>query len=531
MLQFKNIFNSLSCHCEVQPQSGRFEPWQSQAVHLNLRQNLRFPRRQSSLSARLLGMTSNWNTTKTLSRWNKTLIILALFILFLFPLSVNAHQILFYYNSLDGTDGALLQCVKILQGAGHKVKVMNVAGKSYDPTGDLWGPPFDQVWDMRFVNRDKENCGSGSPLAADYFTEKWRSKAVSYLNHCGKLFIAGEHYQLIDRDEGLYRFLMEIHAVNDGYDDCPPSANGNSTTDGKAFYPVHKGLGPVSFYGEYVGGIPLEFLNGTSFVDTRNGWQDGDGVDRSVVSGWAGNQLGGLIKTPLSCRGKLFMVWDATMWTLGEEAARAQTRRPVVWDENSWFSWDSEPAEERDKNREIGKAQAVTKKFFPAVANWLGNAPCHCEPSAVQPIQAPTATLIPYVSIGQAGRPVRSQLSAVSSSTGSLSLTPTTHIPTPMAYLSSSGAPETIVFTSPPVNVYMGFRDGVGEYRLEVLDALGNHLKTLFDQSVTPNKREAWASWDGSNDLGIKVGAGSYFAVLSKDGHFLKMIVLSWRAR
>jgi flagellar hook assembly protein FlgD len=122
-------------------------------------------------------------------------------------------------------------------------------------------------------------------------------------------------------------------------------------------------------------------------------------------------------------------------------------------------------------------------------------------------------------------------LSAVSSSKSNLPPAQTTHIPTSTASIPSSGAPETIVFTLPPVNVYMGFRDGVGNYKLDVLDGLGNHLKSLFDQSVTANKREAWASWDGTNDLGNKMGAGNYYVVLSKDGHFLKKIALSWVAR
>jgi hypothetical protein len=221
------------------------------------------------------------------------------------------------------------------------------------------------------------------------------------------------------------------------------------------------------------------------------------------------------------------MVWDATMWTLGQDAARAQTRRPVVWDENSWFSWNSEPAEERDRVRGIQKAQAVTKKFFPAVANWLGNAPCHCETSTVPLVQTPTTKMVPFVST-EVAVPVRSQLSAVSSSTGNLPLAQTTHISTPTTLLPPSGAPETIVFTLPSINVYMGFRDGVGVYKLEVLDGLGRHLKTLFDQSVAANQREAWASWDGTNDSGHQAGAGNYYVVLSKDGHFLKKIVLSW---
>lgn len=112
-------------------------------------------------------------------------------LIFLFPSFSAAHQILFYFNSEDGTDGALLQCVTILQNAGHQVTTIDVNGKNRNPQNDNWGAPYDQVWDMRFVDRDSTQCGSGRPEAGDYFDEHWRSKAVSFLNHCGKLFIAG----------------------------------------------------------------------------------------------------------------------------------------------------------------------------------------------------------------------------------------------------------------------------------------------------------------------------------------------------
>src|SRR5579883_1341464 len=133
---------------------------------------------------------------------NKNISLSSVFLLSLFftalvylcPRSAFALNILFYYNSDDGTDGALLQCVTILQNAGNQVTTVDVQGKNRDPRDDNWGAPYDQVWDMRFVDRDSTLCGSGRPEAADYFDVHWRSKAVSFLNHCGNLYIAGEHY-------------------------------------------------------------------------------------------------------------------------------------------------------------------------------------------------------------------------------------------------------------------------------------------------------------------------------------------------
>jgi len=84
------------------------------------------------------------------------------FLTVLFPASsAHAYRILFYHNSLDGTEGALLKCVDILRGAGHEVNVIDVKGRHYDPAGDNWGAPYDQVWDMRFVGRDPHTTFDG----------------------------------------------------------------------------------------------------------------------------------------------------------------------------------------------------------------------------------------------------------------------------------------------------------------------------------------------------------------------------------
>src|SRR5581483_4579995 len=221
-------------------------------------------------------------------------------LLFLLPLQLHAHKILFYYNSKDGTEGGLSQCVNILRIAGHHVTVIDIQGQAYDPTSDPWETAFDQVWDMRFVDVDTQGCGAARSTSADFFGERWRAKSIHYLNHCGNLFIAAEHYQLGNRNEGIYRFLKEIRAVKPGFDDCPPSPRGNSTTDGKDFYKLH-GLKDASiFYGAYVGGIPVRLLNGTSFGDTTEDWEGEDGVRRSFLNGWKGKQLGGGVQAP-SC--------------------------------------------------------------------------------------------------------------------------------------------------------------------------------------------------------------------------------------
>jgi hypothetical protein len=433
-----------------------------------------------------------------------------LFLLLLFPSALSARQILFYYNGKDGNE-IVLRCASILRDAGNKVTTVDVAGRSYDPTRDNWNSPYDQVWDMRFIDRDRERCGSGSPTAADYFDERWRAKATSYLNHCGRLFIAGEHYQMADRNEGLYQFLQDTQAVRPGYDSCAPSPRGNSTTEGRAFYPILSGLGPVSFYGAYVGGIPKVFLNGTSFVETKKDWRWEDGVNRSVVSGWSGDQLGGLIRAPLCAKGKLFIVWDATMWSLWDEDLQDEVDSvPPAWSESSWFSWDPEVQAAREKSRIVPRAQFFTRKFFPAIVQWLGaKGNCPCSPSEEDPVEVKVS-------------PVKSPARFSRAPTPTLAPPPQWRVSQP-----DRSAPETIVFTAPPVNVYMRFLDGPGFYQLDVMDAGGNRLKTVFQKQVTREK-EAWAAWDGAAEDGRLMPVGTYTAIFSKDGKVLRKIILTW---
>lgn len=434
----------------------------------------------------------------------------------LFPSSSQAHNILFYYNSQDGTDGALLQCVTILEKSGNQVTTIDEDGKNRNPANDNWDAPYDQVWDMRFVERDSPECGSGSPSAADYFDAHWRQKAVSFLNHCGNLFIAAEHYPLADRDEGLYVFLKQIQAVKAGYDSCPPSERGNDSTTGEAFYPVKHHLGPKLFYGAWVGGIPLDYLNGTSFVETGKDWEGDDAV-RSVVSGWKDSQLGGAV-TAVSCnRGKLFMVWDATMWTLWQKGMYDEEAEdsPPIWDDSAWQPWS--PKNLTKTRVDIEKAKKVTRIFFSAVAEWLGTRGCPCTQTASVSI-VPTATPVPVNQLPptQLPPPLPTPLSLLSVANQSSTIT---------APVKANG-PATITFSSFPVNIYMGFRDGAGKYQLCILDSYGRLIKTVFDTPIWAQK-EAWASWDGTDINGRQSSStGTFYAVLYKDSRPLRKIVL-----
>ncbi len=440
-------------------------------------------------------------------------------LIFLFPSFSAAHQILFYFNSEDGTDGALLQCVTILQNAGHQVTTIDVNGKNRNSQNDNWGAPYDQVWDMRFVDRDSTQCGSGRPEAGDYFDEHWRSKAVSFLNHCGKLFIAGEYYRLPDRDEGLYSFLKEVQAVKKGFDNCPPSARGNSSTTGEAFYPVRHRLGPVSFYGAWVGGIPLAYLTGTNFVDTSDDWE-GDAVDRSIVSGWEGNQLGGAVTSGSCGRGKLFMVWDATMWTLWQPGMYGEEESsPPVWDDSAWVPGNIQsPA---SSVMHIKTAKKVTASFFPAIVKWLGGRGCPCT-EASSPTIFPTPHTLP-TTVGYGGYQLPPSPSLPATVGSLLSAASQSSATTTML---TSNVPATIIFSVFPINIYMGFRDGMGEYQLNILDSQGQLIQTVFDKNIT-NEKESWAAWDGKNLAGTDSHIGLYYAVLWKDGRFLRKIVLS----
>jgi len=77
------------------------------------------------------------------------------------------------------------------------------------------------------------------------------------------------------------------------------------------------------------------------------------------------------------------------------------------------------------------------------------------------------------------------------------------------------------------VNIDANFADGPGQYKVEIVDAEGNHLITLYDKHLTYRK-ETWVSWEGKNEQGTLMGPGKYYAIFTKDGNLMRKIALNW---
>jgi hypothetical protein len=99
--------------------------------------------------------------------------------------------------------------------------------------------------------------------------------------------------------------------------------------------------------------------------------------------------------------------------------------------------------------------------------------------------------------------------------------------PVPTVILQNDGS---IVFGVSNANILVSFGDGPGMYKVEVMDDHFTHLKTLFNQRVLENS-ESWLNWNGKDDSGNDVPAGSYFVICSKEGTVLQKITLSRRAQ
>jgi hypothetical protein len=102
-----------------------------------------------------------------------------------------------------------------------------------------------------------------------------------------------------------------------------------------------------------------------------------------------------------------------------------------------------------------------------------------------------------------------------------------TPTPTISSFVLQVPGEETISFDEPPVNLWVNFKDGMGKYRLDVIDKKGENIKTLLDQTVITQK-ETWTAWDGTNGNGRLMPKDLYYAVLFKDGKALRKIVLKW---
>jgi flagellar hook assembly protein FlgD len=106
----------------------------------------------------------------------------------------------------------------------------------------------------------------------------------------------------------------------------------------------------------------------------------------------------------------------------------------------------------------------------------------------------------------------------------------TPRLPTPLPTLAANpltvqAQAQTIVFQEWPANIYVSFEDGVGVYRLEVLDASLRHLRSLYEKKVVGQK-EDWVEWDGKDDEGKNVPKGEYTVLFTKDGNLLTQMIM-----
>ena len=254
-----------------------------------------------------------------------------------------AVTVLLYYNVTDPWNGAkMVKLRNLLQtkyGAAN-VTVIDSGSTMYNPSADAW-TSYDQVWDLRF-----REAGTVCPYTYaasdwDYFDANWQAKAQSYLQNCGNFFVFGENSGFPAKFQGVSTFLNAIGATNaintcnsttgDAYQDTPQDYA--STLPGSTF------LHTWAF-----GGIPVSKLNGTAYVQTVF---TSDSVLRAVAAGWNGSaqmtSIGGT-----SCNiGKLFTIWDQSMWQFNE--------------------YESNPT-----------GQGYTDTFYDAVADYFGAKACSC---------------------------------------------------------------------------------------------------------------------------------------------------------
>jgi len=96
--------------------------------------------------------------------------------------------------------------------------------------------------------------------------------------------------------------------------------------------------------------------------------------------------------------------------------------------------------------------------------------------------------------------------------------------PTPLpAWLPPPVKDQTIVFQTPPVEIYITFADGVGRYQLQVVDGQGRPLEVVYDRKIVGEKDD-WVTWDGKDGWGRDVAPGQYYVIFYKDGKPLRSI-------
>jgi flagellar hook assembly protein FlgD len=70
--------------------------------------------------------------------------------------------------------------------------------------------------------------------------------------------------------------------------------------------------------------------------------------------------------------------------------------------------------------------------------------------------------------------------------------------------------------TDSEVCITIGTNEFPGKIALRIYNSAGEHIKTLFDETLTAPLSPTVINWDGNNKFGQKVSSGVYFVFLIK---------------
>jgi hypothetical protein len=412
---------------------------------------------------------------------------------FLTDQAAAATNVLIYYNSdSSSSTGCMTDVLNVLNTVGAAVVTLNVASSSYCPSSDNWGS-YEQIWDLRLETGGNDTCPP-SNLSFDSFSACWQTQAESYLQSGGNLYLAGEFNAFFNRNWGMSDFLIAIGAVKTGYSDCP-GVNGNGMDAYWQYLPcMIPGLsGPLSLYVKAVGGIPIQYLNGINFASDPVLTNWGDGVDRSVVSGWMGSA--GQMAALNGNVGNLVTNWDTNCLGL------------------SGFS---------------GATLIYNTQFVKDVFCFLGGGSCGI--GLPTPTVTPTATitLTPTIAATVTFTPTPTFTpTQTATPTQTLTSTPTTTMTLTATSTETPTCTVTFTFTptstsTPPFHVWpnpydpskavhgslkAGYLEGGS---LDIFSVSGERVKSL--QAVN-----GWIEWEGKTDKGARVASGIYYYVARRN--------------
>jgi flagellar hook assembly protein FlgD len=102
-----------------------------------------------------------------------------------------------------------------------------------------------------------------------------------------------------------------------------------------------------------------------------------------------------------------------------------------------------------------------------------------------------------------------------------------TPTPTPVAETFQISKNVFNVTRDGTVSIVIGTGEYPGEMALRIYNSAGEHIKTLFDQTLTQPLSPTIVNWDGKNKFGQAVASGVYIVYLQKPyGRLLARLVV-----